>query len=197
MVIFETFEGDSNYIEISYSNLLMITTLEERKNIDIAQEAYKISWDLNDYARKNNLGYISAVAIRKDSTLGQFLLNHPNRDKYMNRDSLITYNDIVNALNIAMFEDNEIVSKILPLFKNREHDFIDELAKTYSQDVLDYIVNNKDFGDYLSKIDDPEERKISMYGYVDGKIVQVGNYHVTNDNQEESTNIKKKVKVDN
>lgn len=195
MVVFETFEGDNDYIEIRYTDLMMIVTFEERKNNDIAQETYKIHWALNEYTRKNDLRFIGAIGIRKDSILGKFILNNKNRERYVNKDLLITYDNIVNALNIAMFEDNEIVKDILPLFKNREQGFYDELSKKYDDSVLKYIMNNRSFGRYLSKIDGKTEYKPSMYGYENGKIIRIGYVEPKDENLEETSKESANVKV--
>lgn len=194
MIKFGTYEGDNNYLVIRRTDLVMTIVFEEKSNNEISQVASEILSKLLNYEFENKVRLTGAIAIRKDSILGQFLLNNSDRTKYINRDLLIAYEDITNALNIAIFENNEIYNEIIPLFRNREQDYYDELSKKYSEDVLNFVINNRNFGRYLSKEDGEHETKVQMYAYEDDKITLIGKEIVPTDSLEESHTTKKKVK---
>lgn len=95
--------------------------------------------------------HVSEVTFRKDSLLGNWLMENFDQQKiiYENScaqlDSYISHEKIENAIAIAILENNKIVDKIIPLFSNNATGDKRQLLEEYEEDVLDYILEHGDF----------------------------------------------------
>ena len=78
-------------------------------------------------------------------------------DNIRNEDSFIYFNQIKNAMNIAIYQGNEIYKQIIPLFRNEGSSSKEELAKKYDERILDYILTNDNFDKFLREYENTEE----------------------------------------
>lgn len=114
-------------------------------------------------------------AIRKDSILGNYILNLPN-DKVYNCDNIITFEKITNALNIAIFEDNSIYLKLIELFRNQVAASKDIIEFKYGLDVVNYIIEHDDFKSYLKKVNgtyEPTKYLVYDKGELSEQIISI------------------------
>lgn len=151
---------DDNYLMIDVKSDLCSFVTDENLNIpcDVKKEAMFIYSDWFSY--EENLMYEKEkiinhkIAIRCDSNLGGYLLSNFDNVNIINDDLNVSYEKVVSALDIAIFEDKcKLVNKIMPLFKGRVSGFKSELIGKYDEAVLDYILNNPDYKMYLEKMD--------------------------------------------
>ncbi len=151
---------DDNYLMIDVKSDLCSFVTDENLNIpcDVKKEAMFIYSDWFSY--EENLMYEKEkiinhkIAIRCDSNLGGYLLSNFDNVNIINDDLNVSYEKVVSALDIAIFEDKcKLVNKIMPLFKGRVSGFKGELIGKYDEAVLDYILNNPDYKMYLEKMD--------------------------------------------
>jgi len=92
------------------------------------------------------------VAIPKESLVGEFLLNNYDNKKIINLDEYISYDDIVNAYNIAVYDDNcKMSNRLFFLFKERNSGFVSELKEQKDEKAINYILEHRDFDMYLKK----------------------------------------------
>ncbi len=168
MVFFKTNIDNDEYITIDKTYLLQLVVSDKRPK-NIRDEANNIFAEALAYQKTNRVTYISEIQIKKDSLLGKYLLENGMSNEIINEDLYVYYEDVVNAFNIAIFENNSVSHILSRLFKEREEGSTIELSKKYGTEVIDYIANNKDFEIYLKKIDgiyEPEEYIV----YEDGEF---------------------------
>lgn len=165
---YKSVEENKDYMLVNVKTDLAYMTMKEDIEDDVYKELQSIFFGLVSYEHDNNIGYIKEpIAIKKDSIIGRYILCHP--ESFVNDDTEVTYDKIVNAYDVATFEDNtKMANKILPLFKGRVSGSRDELGDVCSLVVLDYILDNGDFKEYLRK-KDGEYRNREYYVYEDGR----------------------------
>ena len=168
MVKFRTNIDNDEYITINKNDLLLLVVVEENP-IEIRNEANAIFSETLGFQKNNRVPYISEIELRKDSLIGKFLLENGMSDKIRNEDLYVYYEDVVNAFNIATFENNSIFHILSRLFKKREEGSTIELSNKYGTEVINYISNNKDFNTYLKKIDGTYQTKEYIV-YEDGEF---------------------------
>jgi len=120
---------------------------------------------VKDYEIKNVRAARNLV-IRKDSLLGAYILNLPS-EKMANFDNEVTFDDVINALNIAIFENDSIAKDIVVLFQKQVSGSKMDLVSEYGLEVIEYILKNNNFGIYLEKLNGeylPEEYLVYEYG---------------------------------
>lgn len=159
MITFKTNKENNEYFTINAHWILpeLIVNEEIKLPEDVSQEVGAILSKIVQFEKMNGATYIHEVAIRKDSVLGKFLVTHCDYGEIINEDSYIYFNQIVNAMNIAIYQDNEIYKEIIPLFKNEDSSSKEELAKKYDERILDYIVANDNLDNFLRHYETTEE----------------------------------------
>lgn len=133
---------------------LHVGALIFREDLDeeISKEIKAIYFGLFTYEKNTSKSYLREdVAVKKDSTLGSWLLENCE-----NADDFITFNKVTNAMNIAIMEENiKMSNKIMPLFKRQVEGKKDEF-KDENPTVINYILNNPSLEDFLGINDDKE-----------------------------------------
>lgn len=172
MIEYRTNKENKSYIEIDIKygvgSLFSSSSIPE----EIKEEAGKIYNSIRDYEYENHTGYISEILIPKTSKLGTFLLENTDMKEIIDNDQVISYEKVVNAFTIAMFEENPISLKILPLFQSQTSGTVEQLGTIYQEDVLNYILENTSFKTYLNNYNgEYEEPKIHTV-YENGQFSQ-------------------------
>lgn len=152
MVKFRTNVDNDEYITINKSDLMLIVVMDENPQ-EIKDIANDIFCETLIFQKNNRVPYITEIELRKDSLIGNFLLENGMSKKIRNDDLYIYYKDVINAFNIASFEDNKIMHLLLGMLRKRVEGSNLELSNIYGNEVINYISNNKDFNIYLNKID--------------------------------------------
>lgn len=167
---FRTNKDNKEYITIKKVDLTLIAVICEKRNIELCNEAMRIFGKLIEFGFENSL-YNENIEIRKDSVLGTFLLKNPFKEEIINADLELNYDKVVSAFNIAVFKNNEIAKKILPLFQKPEEAKLKskELVEKYGEEVIDFILENNDFDDYLIKLKKDVEPTVYTV-YEDGEF---------------------------
>lgn len=153
MITFKSIRDNNDYLMIGVKTDLALFLLEAESIPDeIYKEINKIYISCFEFEKENNFN-VNHIAIRKDSLIGQFLIKNADSDKILNEDLYIYYDDVVNAINVALFENNnEMVKDILPLFRNQIEGNKINLQKQYSETVLNYISKNNNFDQFLNEL---------------------------------------------
>lgn len=149
MINFKTVKDNEEYIIFNGKKGLEYLIKDDQIKEKIKVVASSIYFDTFKYENENKIPSISEIAIRVDSVIGIFLMEN---DLIYSENLIVSYNKIINAFNIAIFENNPIVKSILPLFKNQISGKKDELIGTYSSEVIEYILNNDDFNYYIERL---------------------------------------------
>ncbi len=133
--------------------IIMVNTMYEFEKIAI--ESHLIDETINTFK------------IRNESILGKYLIENTDYVEIINENTYINYEDVVAALNIALFDGEDKTSnKIFPLFKEQIFGSKEQLLEKYPEWVLDYILENNDFEKYLAKVNHeelPSETEIKDY----------------------------------
>lgn len=129
----------------SKSNVYFLTDTECG---EIQKEMDNLWRAVIDYESKSK-DMILDIVVRKDSLLGKYLLSS---SKVENLDDVFYYEDVIDALNIAIFENNPIFKQIIPLFQNQIEGCKDKLSRIYGSEVIEYISKNNDFDVYLKQV---------------------------------------------
>lgn len=153
---FKANKDNKEYITIDKIGLTTIAVICEKRNIKLSNEATSIFSKLIQFEVREKIPYVHDIEIRKDSILGQFLINNPFKENIVNDDLIVDYDKVVSAFNIAVFQNNEIARKILPLFQNPNELELEnkKLVEKYGKEVIDFILENNDFSHYLIKLDE-------------------------------------------
>lgn len=147
MIRYKTHPDNEEYLVIGIkTNISMLLFSGEVPKV-IEEELEKIYYGSLIYLNDSNFN--GDVTIKKDCMLGEYILTEY---KNGNEDLNITHEKIRDALNIAMFEGNEIFNLIFPLFKNLESGRFNELQEKYDKDVLNYILKRNNFKLYIDKL---------------------------------------------
>lgn len=157
MVSYKVNVDNEDYIDISGAKLsLGSLVVSERVPKVVREEASIVYSELFFFEKKNNLGYVKNISIRKDSILGEYIINNPKL--------YIKFDDVVNAYNIAVYEGNLIANELLPLFRENVSGYKEELINKYNEIIVDYIVNNFDFKKLVDKQKkDYKEQKMVVF----------------------------------
>ena len=110
----------------------------------------------------NEFKEIKGLALPKDSNLFLHILA---KAQSRNLDEYVSYKEIVNALNIAIFtSNNKMANKISPLFKKQISADIKQVEALTSKTTVEYIKKNNDFEEFLSKVNGTyEQTKYIVY----------------------------------
>lgn len=161
MIFISTNQDNSDYLEIDRDCMVsLLLSKDVPENIkEIASEMY---CKMYEFEKKRDWGHISKISIRKSSYLGNYLL-YANDIEVINKDYIITYDKVVNAFNIVVYDGNPIYKQLLPLFKTGINVNYNELLKKYDSTVLDYILDNSDFDLYLLRNGDYDSISYVVY----------------------------------
>lgn len=170
MISFKTNIDNDEYLVLNGKIGLSLLFIVESIPQEIKDEAQQMYFDLFEYERENQARYINEISILKKSKLGKYLM-HTTDPEISNNDEVISYNKIVNAFNISVFENDSIASEILPLFKCQVHGTKIELSKKYDETLLNYILEHPDFETYLQKINGTY-KPIKYVVYENGKYTK-------------------------
>lgn len=164
--MFYTNKENKGYLNFSTFSLYMLSVKNTPKQV--LKEVNKIFSATREYEKKEKCS-IGEMTISKDSVLGRYILE--SNDSGIFSDLTISYSEITNSFNISIFEDNPISKDIFPLFKNQVSGDLKSLYKKYDENVINYILNNKDFKYYLELINGtykPNEYRV----YENGKFTK-------------------------
>ena len=145
MISFKSNPDNNEYIVIDKYHDIGVLMFTADTPEEVKLESSEIISTLKQYQKNNYLGFIGKVTIRKDSYLGQYLISNSDQKRIINEDLLITYIKVINAFNVAAFEGNKILDKILVLFREQASGSKESLMKKYDEDVLDYILEHDSF----------------------------------------------------
>ena len=174
MLNFKTHIDNKNYLLFDGIITLSCLMADDEIPDNIKNIAGTIFSDIFEYERNNRLEHISDIAIRKDSILGKFLIERASEFKFCNKDLIVSYEKVVNAFNIAIYENNAIAKEILPLFRNKVSGIKEKLQKEYGFEIIEYILNNDDFYYYLEVIEgkyNPQEYFVYENGIISKRIL--------------------------
>ena len=157
MIRYKTHPDNNNYILIGIRTNISMLLYSYNIPPKIEEQLEEIYYGSLKYL--NNSDFTGDIAIRKDSLLGEYILTEYD---YGNEDLNITHEKIRNALDIAMFEEDEISSLIFPLFKNLEGGRIDKLKEKYDENILDYIAKRNDFKLYIDKLTGTYQGRVDL-----------------------------------
>ena len=145
MISFKSNPDNQEYIILDKYNDLGVLMFANDVPPEVKQEASEIMTKIREYHKNNYSGCLNNIVIRKDSYVGIYLSSHSDQKKIINEDLLITYIKVINAFNVAAFEGNKILDKILVLFREQASGSKESLMKKYDEDVLDYILEHDSF----------------------------------------------------
>lgn len=162
---FKTNKDNKDYITINRMDLPLLAVICQDKYVEVSNEALNIFSKLNDFGFKEKKLFLNEFEIRKDSLLGKFFLNNPLEDEIINDDLVVDYTKVVNAFNIAVFQNNEIAIEILSLFQNPKelNQKTSSLERKYGKETIHFILENNSFEDYLKSLAKEEPKKYFVY----------------------------------
>ncbi|MDO5003674.1 MAG: hypothetical protein Q4E39_05575 [bacterium] len=169
-VRYKSIKTNDEYITIpvKINGLSLFLVDDERVSSDVYKELQSVYFGILNFEKEQCIYVRDDIALRKDSILGRFILSHP--ENFINDDTDVTYKKVVDAYSVATFEDNtKMANKILPLFKGRVSGRKEELADICDLKVLDFILNNGDFDEYLNNLDGKEKTPRRYIVYEDEK----------------------------
>lgn len=175
---FRTNKDNKNYIMVNIEKVNELLSIVVSNKLDIpenireeAMQIIRIS-SAHNMNQLNNPNSIKEVALKKSSSIGQFLLMNTDFENIINEDDYIYYKDVVHALNIAMFEDNcKLSNRISRLFREQTSGTKQDLYEQYGVEIIDYIKENNDFNTYLLKFNGIYEPR-NYFVYEDNNIVE-------------------------
>lgn len=129
---------------------------------EISEEFYDL-W-IREFKRKDY--YEEELFFPKDSDIGKWLVEEQENKN----DKMITFEKVRNAMEVAIYQDDaKMTNKIIPMFQKRIEGTREELMSERNREVLDYIIENSSFEDFLEKesLDDKE-----CLVCEDGKIIK-------------------------
>ena len=148
---------NNEYIEINKFDIFVLANTI--KNKDIEKENQQLLSKVLEYEKLNNK-YLEKIDIRKDSLLGNYILNLPE-DKVTNFDDIITFEKITNALNVAVFENDPIAKKLIVPFMKQACNKKDVMIDEYGEEVVNYIISNSNFNMHIQK--EPFRKRVLFY----------------------------------
>lgn len=173
-MIFHEIKENPNYIlvEVKHELLTLILRLNE-KGIDlkVLKEMQFIHEKLFEFEEQVGY-YLDYATIKKDSIVGEYLINHIDGRDIINESLFISLKKINNALRVALFENNEeMVHSLFSMINRREVGTYNQLKKYYSEETLKYILEHDSFQEYLQKFNNIKEEKQYIV-YEDGEYFQ-------------------------
>lgn len=163
MIKFKSNTKDDKYLTLSFLDISMLAYDDELSlPVEVVKDARRIFYKRSELTIKNKHNK-DKFNIRKDSTIGQYLINNFDQDYIINEDEYIYYVQIIEALKISIFENNEIFNQIIPMFRAQVQGSKEELRKNYDESVLDYILENDNFEEFLTKQDENYEESNSEF----------------------------------
>ena len=169
MICFESNKDNGDYLMVKPWELACFDMGEEVYASDfVKQKINKLYYTIfPKYSTTPTISFNkdTTIAIRKDSVIGNWLIDNENHFDLYNKDLDISYVKVVNALNIAIFSDNrKMANKIMPLFINQISGIKNKLSNEYCEEAINYIIENDDFDTFLLKFNgDYEEKKVVVY----------------------------------
>lgn len=111
-----------------------------------------------EYSTKEELeqigsSYLTSFKIRKESALGQYLIENNGKNEIINESEYISYKNICDAMLITIVNDDaKMANKITPLVQKQCCGTKEEILKEfpYHEDALNFIMDNNDFDAYLA-----------------------------------------------
>lgn len=143
MIDYKINKEDINYLDIEGKWCLQNIIQIKNVPLEIKTEAQKLYDELLKFECQNKMGYVRFITIKCDSLLGTFLINRS--------DVFIDYENIYNAFMIAVYEENSIASKVLPLFKKKIFGYKKDLEENFGSEVVNYILMNNNFKSFISE----------------------------------------------
>lgn len=151
-MIFHETKENPNYIlvEVKHELLTLILRLNEKEiDLKVLKEMRFIHEKLFEFEEQVGY-YLDYAAIRKDSIVGEYLINHIDGRDIINESLLISLKKITNALRVALFENNEeMVHSLFSMINHRKVGTYNQLKKYYSEGTLKYILEHDSFQEYL------------------------------------------------
>ncbi|MBE6147662.1 MAG: hypothetical protein E7168_04945 [Firmicutes bacterium] len=167
MIFFKQNANNRDYLVISRIDLgILIVSDTYNLPTDLVSEINKMYFEIFTFEKEKKMGYISEMSIPKNSLLGSYLIENQGKDGIINSDLRVKYSKVVNAFNLAVYTNNPIQEEILPLFKGEVSGERDELVEKYGETVIDYILEQPNFLDYVLGINNQDK---SYVVYEDGK----------------------------
>lgn len=132
---------------------------------NVSNNVMEIYKKILEYEFQNRTTIFENIAVRKDELICNYILN--NTEKYIDAEKYISYDRVISAFYIAVIKDDiKMTNKILPLLKDKVEGKVEELGK-YPEYVLDYILKNNDFKEYLNP-----RKTDEYYVFEDNQIVR-------------------------
>lgn len=147
-------------------------SIENKVSSQFSENLNEMYGNLFNYEKEKNIGYISEISIPKASELGIFLLENTDMQDIIDEDKEVSYEKVVNAFNIAMFEENPIAPHIRPLFQGQVSGTVEQLSLMYPKELLTYILENPSFEAYLRKFNGEYEEPTVYTVYENGEFSQ-------------------------
>lgn len=157
MIKFSDNKDNSEYLMINRSLGIGILLVSEITPIAVYNELSQMYFNSHQFESKLPENKVMKntradnIAFRKDSLLGIWLLENYDQEKIIYENQFVYYEKVVNALNIALYENNDIADKIMPLFQTRLTGSKKELIKQYEEEVIDYILTHDNFYEWINK----------------------------------------------
>lgn len=158
---------NNKYLMISKFQMFLFISSDVPKYMK--DEVSKTLAAIQKYEKENHNVHVMEIAVKKTEALANYFLH--TKTSIVNDDLRVNYDKVVNAFNIALFQDDPISKEIYPLFKQQVSGEKQTLIKKYDEKVINYILENNDFKYYLSLINgqyNPSEYVV----YENGKCVK-------------------------
>jgi len=174
MIWFKSSKDNDEYLMVDGRYTMMLLGQNQNLTDDEIEEADKIYFGLYEFEKLNNNTHVSEIAIRKDSAIGQYLLNNSDSE-IINEDLYIFQEDVKNALLISLYEHDTIYEKIIDLFRAQVGGYKAVLLEQYDESVLDYILTHRDFESWINKEEiKPKEYVVFENGEFSRRVLSTG-----------------------
>lgn len=161
MIEFRIDRETPDYITMARHGLLYLSMEGKKLPNDVYQEISEMmnSLVLFEYSAKEKLeqlgsSYLYSFKIRKDSALGQYLIENKGRNRIIDLTEYISYKNICDAMLITIVNDDaKMANKITPLVQKQCYGTKKEILKRfpYHEDAINFILENNDFDRFLAK----------------------------------------------
>lgn len=127
-----------------------------------------------EYSAKEKLeqigsSYLNSFKIKKDSALGQYLIENKGKNRIADVTEYISYKNVCDAMLIAIVNDDaKMANKITPLVQKQCCGQKEEILKQfpYHEEALNFILENNDFAKFLAERNQEEEPKQEIQMFV-------------------------------
>lgn len=167
MVGFRIDKDTPDYITMDRYGLLYLGMEGKKLPNNVYQEVsdmintfYSFEYSAKEKLEQIDSSYFTSFKIRKESVLGQFLIENNGKYEIVDYTEYISYKNICDAMLITIMEDDaKMANKITPLVQKQCCGTKEEILKEfpYHEDALNYILENNDFDAYLAKRNQGEE----------------------------------------